>query len=87
MSVPSFAASVGFVGWQSNVVTKGAKPMTLKDAVGMIGREANLRTEGRALEIRVKVVDAKAAYGAFRFTVEPVMGSGQVTVDAGRLTF
>ena len=60
--------------------------MTLKDAVGMIGQEADLRTEGRALVVRVKVVDAKQAYGQFRFTVEPVAGSGQVTVDASRLT-
>lgn len=61
--------------------------MTLKDAVGMIGTDAVLRTEGRALCVGVKVVDAKQAYGSFRFTVEPITGSGQVTVDASRLTF
>lgn len=61
--------------------------MTLKDAVSMIGRTARLNTEGNKLTIPVEVVDAHMAYGQFRFTVRPVGGSGQVTVDASRLRF
>lgn len=58
--------------------------MTLQEAVKLIGTDAMLRVE-RVLSVPVRIVDVKMAYGAFRFTVQPIGGSGQVTVDGARL--
>ena len=59
--------------------------MSLATVVGNIGREADLRTAD--FTVRVRVTDAKVAYGSPRYTVVPVAGSGSTTVDACRLTF
>ncbi len=61
--------------------------MTMTEAVKLIGTKAMLVTEGRVLTVPVTIMDAKTAYGAFRFTVTPVGGKGTVTVDASRLQF
>lgn len=48
-----------------------------------VGQEALMRSEG--VYVRVKVLDAKKAWGATRFEVAPVGGVGALWVDAGRL--
>lgn len=59
--------------------------MTMVEAVGMVGKEADLRTAD-FMSVRVRIMDAKQAYGSFRFVVTPVSGQGAATVDASRLS-
>lgn len=49
-----------------------------------VGKTATLHTN--ELKVSVRIIDAKSAYGALRFLVEPVAGSGQVWVSADRVT-
>lgn len=48
-----------------------------------IGREGDLSTN--EILVRVRVEDAKSAYGRTRFLVKPCAGSGTVWVDAERV--
>lgn len=59
--------------------------MTLAQLAQLIGREGNLYIDG--LEVAVKILDIKQAYGNTRFKVTPVNGNGIITVDSGRVSF
>lgn len=59
--------------------------MKLAEMAKLIGQEGLLRTDG--LQVAVKVLDIKQAYGNTRFKVTPVNGSGIITVDSGRVSF
>lgn len=58
--------------------------MTLREIVNNIGKTAKLRT-GDGIEVDVKILDAKMAYGNVRYTIAPVSGTGEAVVDAARL--
>lgn len=59
--------------------------MKLAEMAKLIGQEGLLRTDG--LQVAVKVLDIKQAYGNTRYDVTPVNGSGIITVDSGRVSF
>lgn len=58
--------------------------LTFKEASTKLGK-ATLKIE--RLEIPVEVVDYVPAYGADRWTVEPITGSGTQNVETSRLTW
>lgn len=57
--------------------------MTLATLAQLIGREGNLSIDG--LQVAVKIINIKQAYGNTRYEVTPVNGSGIITVDSGRV--
>jgi hypothetical protein len=57
--------------------------MTLAQLAQLIGQQGNLSIDG--LEVSVKIVNIKQAYGNTRYEVTPVSGSGIITVDSGRV--
>lgn len=58
--------------------------MTLAQLALLIGRQGDLSIDG--LEVSVKIVNIKQAYGNTRYEVTPVSGSGIITVDSGRVS-
>ena len=58
--------------------------MDIKTIAANIGREADLRTADFTA-VRVRITDAKLAYGQVRYTVVPVNGQGSATVDSCRV--
>ena len=56
--------------------------LTLKQANARLG-PATLRIE--RITIQVEVLDYHPAWGSDRWTVRPIAGSGEQTVDASRL--
>jgi hypothetical protein len=49
----------------------------------LIGREGLLATNG--LQVAVKITDVKQAYGRTRYTVTPLHGHGEATVEDFRV--
>lgn len=59
--------------------------MNALDMHKAIGREAVVSLRG--IQIPVRILSAKLAYGNVRFQVTPVSGTGTVWVDSNRVKF
>ena len=57
--------------------------MTLVEATALIGSTVSIPME--SVRVNVRVMDAKVAYGRFRFLISPVDGDGEMWVLADRL--
>lgn len=57
--------------------------MTHREMGELVGHEAAIQSE--SLVVRVKILDAKAAYGDTRILVSPVAGAGEAWVSLQRL--
>ena len=53
--------------------------MTIKQLAALIDREATYTTDN-GLRIRVKVIDAKLAYGTMQYLITPLAGEREVWV-------
>ena len=53
--------------------------MTIKQLAAIIDREATYTTDN-GLRIRVKVIDAKQAYGTMQYLITPLAGEREVWV-------
>ena len=58
---------------------------TMKEIAAVLGKTALLSIEA-GLKVRVRVLDAKKAYGNLRYEVAPEGGEGQAWVDSSRVT-
>jgi hypothetical protein len=56
--------------------------LSMSAAIGQIG---NINQGG--LDVDVKILDAKQAYGVTRYLVTPMSGTGEVWVSANRVRF
>lgn len=57
---------------------------TLNEMSKMLGREGTIGING--MRIPVRIMDVKQVYGATRYLVAPIGGTGQAWVEASRVT-
>jgi hypothetical protein len=58
---------------------------TYGEMAGLIGREGTLRVQREGFTVRVRVLDVRVNYGRKDYLVEPIDGTGQAWVSAGRV--
>jgi len=58
--------------------------MSVYEEAKAVGTIAYLAIDG--LQVQIKVLDIKYAYGNTRYVVTPTTGTGTVTVDSSRVT-
>ena len=61
----------------------GEETMNALEMSKAIGKQGSLSTDG--LHINITVSDVKKVYGAIRYQVTPVSGTGSVWVDSSRV--
>jgi len=60
--------------------------MSIAEMAKVLGKAARWNVDGRALEVDVRIVDVRSAYGNLRYQIQPLSGTGTRWVNASTVT-